>query len=325
MVKDSEVGKNNNIVTWLLVFGALSIWFGLGFLTWPSSKGSEPGQYHYIDIDKSEKNPAISSATTLDLCEEKSCESKAQEKNRNQFNREKRDINAQEGMWRAANAVVFLAAIQMLVVAATLWYIRETFKTQRGELSAANLSAESTRKAERPYVFIEPVGRILDRDKGQFRVDFFLRNQGRSPAMDVKYRTGVAIIFDTVGMATMISLHDGLGGYTPALAPSEKSKFHTEQRNFSELFWNGGGVLAIFYALRFYDPICGCDRNYRGLYEIGLDTSGNAPDLTGVKAGDETTGRNRSVNKLKLVHYDCARSPSDQEFLDDLEEMNNVG
>ena len=71
----------------------------------------------------------------------------------NEFNKEKRDINAQEGMWRAANALVFLTYIQVIVGGATVLLVIFTYKTQRRELHAANRAADVAELASKPYVY----------------------------------------------------------------------------------------------------------------------------------------------------------------------------
>lgn len=131
------------LVFFLLALFIVTTWFGFSFLSWPSGKGDEPGQYEYIEPDKVDYDSVVTSSSAESLCDENGCDSASRDRKRNEFNKDKRDLNAQEGMWRAANALVFLTLVQMCVVAATLWYLRETYRTQRSELDQARRAADA--------------------------------------------------------------------------------------------------------------------------------------------------------------------------------------
>ena len=60
----------------------------------------------------------------------------AQNKKSSKYIKEKRDLNAQEGMWRAANFLVVLTFFQLVIGGITIFLVWSTFRVQKRELNA---------------------------------------------------------------------------------------------------------------------------------------------------------------------------------------------
>ena len=113
---------------------------------------------------------------------------------RAEFVKDKRDLNAQEGMWRAAKALVFLTFLQIIVGAGTLYFLIKTFQTQRSELGAARRATEAAENAARAIVmldfqtrFVTQAGESSDH-KEFFKIQPVLKNIGKTPAKGVSFK-----------------------------------------------------------------------------------------------------------------------------------------
>lgn len=113
------------------------------------------------------------------------------------FINRKRDLNAQEGMWRAANYLAVLAFLQFLATILTILYIYRTFRVQKDEL-------DETKRANiamlKPYLAFKAIGetaRILTPNSNMayppnppeehcwFEISVAVRNNGATPANDM--------------------------------------------------------------------------------------------------------------------------------------------
>lgn len=93
------------------------------------------------------------------------------------FIKDKRDLIAQEGMWRAANYLVLLTLLQLIVGGFTALYLVLTFRTQRSELRAAVRTAKMAEESTRPMILVHLVGYDLMRDSThQLSID--IKNMG---------------------------------------------------------------------------------------------------------------------------------------------------
>lgn len=117
-----------------------------------------------------------------------------------EYIRSARDLNAQEGMWRAANFLSVLTAVQVIFGAFALLFIYDTLLATRRTLSeaqaataAAIRASEAAESAERAYVlahitFKECADPPLSRHSSP-RMDMALQltNIGRTPAINVEW------------------------------------------------------------------------------------------------------------------------------------------
>jgi len=94
--------------------------------------------------------------------------------------RQKRDVTAQEGMWRAANHLVVLTLFQILVGILTIGFLVWTLYLQRGELQ----EARKVTKSQRAYMsLIGAAINTLGADRVIISMSF--QNFGQTPATDV--------------------------------------------------------------------------------------------------------------------------------------------
>ncbi len=166
---------------------ALPVVLGMFFLSLPPEKGQEAGQYEYVEAHSKSDEVSCTKGSNDHCSSNQDAESSQEEQHAvNQFRKDKRDINAQEGMWRAANALVVLTIIQVLVGACTVYFLIVTFRTQRSELGQAKRSANAAEVASEPHVFIQLNAEILDSGEG-YRVVPRIVNYGQTPATEVHY------------------------------------------------------------------------------------------------------------------------------------------
>ncbi len=178
----------------------LLVWL---FLSWPPEKGRNAGQYEHIYTHQEIDNPGqwIGGKETANYTNtpDKTADKKpSRQESLNSYNKDKRDVNAQEGMWRAAIALVVLTVFQIFIGAATVIFVIFTFNTQRRELGAANRTAEAAENAERARIIADVVFDYVDGDgkslvvgdvieeHGFLRPNISFRNHGRTPAFDVE-------------------------------------------------------------------------------------------------------------------------------------------
>ena len=120
----------------------------------------------------------------------------------NKFIKDKRDLNAQEGMWRATNLLafytllqIFLGAIGLIVVALTLKQTGQVLVEARKATMHAARSTDAAFIANRAYVMVEKisVGNVeVDNSNLSFNsmsVTFEFKNFGNSPASNVEFNT----------------------------------------------------------------------------------------------------------------------------------------
>lgn len=111
--------------------------------------------------------------------------------------RERRDVTAQEGMWRAANHLVVLTFFQVILGTSTLVFLAWTLKTQRGELK----EARNVTKSQRAYLNFSSF-EVLQVANG-IVVRIAYTNYGQTPAKSCHVSLGHAVIKDTGEQTTI--------------------------------------------------------------------------------------------------------------------------
>lgn len=135
------------------------------------------------------------------------------EKDRSEFVKNKRDMNAQEGMWKAAVYLVGLTAFQSFFSLIGLIFLYRTLKATRE-------TAEIARYAERAYMFSNSL--VLKKEGEQIVWIIDWDNQGNTPAMKCSLKSGWLRIESLVDIprlkqiqkhnaAQSIGAHTGIG------------------------------------------------------------------------------------------------------------------
>lgn len=133
------------------------------------------------------------------------------------FIKDKRDLNAQEGMWRAANYLVVLTFCQMFIGAATLGFLGWTLITQRGELQEARNTVMSQRAFLLPeYKLFD----VMDPTKDRVILAVNICNYGSTPAIDVKVASGFSVSPKNSLPPTVLINRDMLSKVPMSVAPS---------------------------------------------------------------------------------------------------------
>ena len=114
--------------------------------------------------------------------------------NLNEFIKDKRDLNAQEGMWRAAFLVVVISVMQFIVGCCGLWVLLRNLKSTNKAITAADRTANTAELAERAWVYLVlsvehdkdyPVDNIYTQiNKSNFIIKSRVVNYGKTPATD---------------------------------------------------------------------------------------------------------------------------------------------
>lgn len=159
------------------------------YLASPPSEGEVSGHYQNIY-----NNEIIDSVLDLrendetDFKQDIFCCGESEQEKSNNFRKDKRDLNAQEGMWRSANALVVLTSFQLGVGIFTMWMLYLTFKTQRNELCQAKRAADAAVIAARANLLPE-ITASFDKssDKKYFLASICIVNLGNAPALQVDY------------------------------------------------------------------------------------------------------------------------------------------
>ena len=110
-------------------------------------QSQEHGEYteEYQAVEQPDPTSAIQPNTG------KKGDTKTQEKKEaleKSFINRKRDLNAQEGMWRAANYLAVLAFLQLFITCITAIYLYRTFRVQKDELDTTK---QASTLQLRPY------------------------------------------------------------------------------------------------------------------------------------------------------------------------------
>ena len=103
------------------------------------------------------------------------------------------DIYAQEGMWRAANFLLIVTLVTFVVSAFALLFLYKTFRAQSEDLSVARESLKAAKLSNilelRPYLSIKDVeveANGLDYHCAGFRVSFVISNDGETQARNFR-------------------------------------------------------------------------------------------------------------------------------------------
>ena len=265
--------------------GLLSILFIVlvSFLSWPPSKGDNAGHYEYIHPNSA--NQETSTRTIATEGENKANDENAVPSNQqqgkqslNQFNKDKRDVNAQEGMWRATNAVVILAYIQAIIGLGTMIFLVMTFRTQRSELGQAKRSADAAGDMlsaqitkDSPFIMFFCESKANLPNKGVNRVQCFAQNIGQSAALNVAY-SSISIWRDFNGFSVNGSTTHG-PSTSPELIPSEKDRhrsiapLYQKDRTLGELVESTEKRLYIILKFK-YETVFGKCIKKRAIYRL---------------------------------------------------------
>jgi len=162
------------------------------YIASPPEEGKTANEYVYIDTETKHGSVAICPEGSDDCSstQTSSDKNKTPEQNFNEYSKNKRDINAQEGMWRAANLLVVLTLVQVFVGAFTVYFLIKTFRTQKRELNAANRTAEAAESAERAQMLASFVTELNDQGNGhgELIIRFENRNAGNTFAIIKSFR-----------------------------------------------------------------------------------------------------------------------------------------
>lgn len=115
----------------------------------------------------------------------------------NNFYKDKRDLNAQEGVWRASNVMAFYSLVMAALTAfgiyllvltwqatqSTLRLASETLKQSNEATEATILATKYTRAQSEPYLGFSYEYPIPERDL--FECSMFIENFGKTPALDI--------------------------------------------------------------------------------------------------------------------------------------------
>lgn len=211
------------LLIWLVAFIATaSFQISQSYLSSPPSKGSEPRQY--TECRNINANDYLCSR--LGSQGEYQTDTEYKKSNSAQyipkeFIKDKRDLNAQEGMWRATNLLgyltvfqVFIGIITVGVVGYTLLQTREILTEAKETTRQAGLStkaairtAEAAENAELAHVFFTVKPKFLDpnnRTISKVSTELVLKNHGKSPATKVNYAIRLIAVdsdsYDTFAM-----------------------------------------------------------------------------------------------------------------------------
>jgi len=172
----------------------------------PSEHGGESRPYKDIYTSKSESNFKENGVAPNSQTKEPECDAECQSarsnfEKSNEFIKDGRDLYAQEGMWRAANALVVLAFFQLLATITTIIFIWRTLSATKDTADAAVRTAEAAESAEKAHVYaiaeVEfypmPYGPPTQsgiygiyQNKKQPSLVFSIKNYGKTPARNIK-------------------------------------------------------------------------------------------------------------------------------------------
>lgn len=115
-----------------------------------------------------------------------------------EFVSSKRELNAQEGVWRASNALAYFTAIATVIGVIGLFLLRETLLATRRTLeatvvgaNAANRTADAAQSAETAHLFAKLKINFIGSkgsEKTRAEANVYLFNAGKTPAKDVFLR-----------------------------------------------------------------------------------------------------------------------------------------
>ena len=192
-----------------IAIALLAVGVSLGYLSRPPERGIESRHYSECRDDKA----GVESCLTVkplkghkQIAKDGQASSSSTAYEPNEFIKDKRDINAQEGMWRATNLVAFYALFQtifggisLLLIFFTLRATRDALVHTRDTLNSTNKAlvqsrnaTEIARKESLPYVFVQIRTEFVD-EAGKFselptnfaNTKISVKNFGKSPATDV--------------------------------------------------------------------------------------------------------------------------------------------
>lgn len=200
-------GWRHHLYILLAAIIILLVIFMSEYLGVPPEQGHETRQYTDRYSQQSSKDAVINVALSESKADKEKGNTKCAEcedvqKSVNEFIKNKRDLTAQEGMWRAANFLVWLAAFQLavgtiglVIIHRTLSTTQEATKEAANAALATNRTAKAAENAERAYVFVDfKVGfgqfseideNLVTVSKNSFYAIPVIENHGRSPALEV--------------------------------------------------------------------------------------------------------------------------------------------
>lgn len=230
-----------------LIFSAslfFSFYLANEFLSIPPSEGSEGSDYSETR-DQAAKNDLFKklSGESEENTETDQAEPQPSNNVANKFIREKRDLNAQEGMWKATNLLGFLTVIQawigliaVAVVAYTLLQTGEILREARQATYQAGLATKAAKDTvaetriatftRGANVLLEAVEIGANPEKGtELNLVIKYCNFGETPAKNIMVNAGVRGCDGATGIETLpvsIDMTDGPTGIY--MGPSQASR-----------------------------------------------------------------------------------------------------
>lgn len=158
-------------------------------------------------------------------------------KNTNNFIKEKRNLNAQEGMWKVATELLILSAFQLYILAFStiisffgIYLLYKTLSATKDTLIAANSANEIARSTNRAWcdLFISDYALSFS-DKDYQKFGYRILNVGSIPAQDVEIKLALVWKDDEVVLNPFLLDKDVFH------TQSDGFVFHQPNANFNDV------------------------------------------------------------------------------------------
>lgn len=174
----------------------------------PPPTSIEESEYTQASAESNEKKTdfGVLASDSHDGCTACDANAKSAEQKRNEFVASKRDLNAQEGVWRASNAMAYLTALATIIGVVGLYLLNKTLAATQETLkathagsyaavrsaNAAHASLEITRDASRA-VLVAPRGQNLAQTEdtawpATYKAFISASNIGKTPAKQCRFQ-----------------------------------------------------------------------------------------------------------------------------------------
>lgn len=172
----------------ILIYSALSIWVSVELSQPPSSY-----KYQHQNSEKRNEFARYACRFVNLTCDYKTTEnnSKSSDPSNNKVDQRSADpldpdLFAQQGMWRAANTLVWLTLIQVLMGATTIYIVFRTFGVQSKELEATK---DANALQLKPYLEFESCkitgGGFIPEFTPSVQIHLIIKNIGNTIAIDI--------------------------------------------------------------------------------------------------------------------------------------------
>lgn len=166
----------------------------------PTSAENSDYTYTYGDTDKQDTIKDTSESCANEHCSACCTSAENEEESRNKFIASKRDLNAQEGVWRASNLMAILTGFATIIGVAGIYLLKATLDATNSTLKVAQESNDEIMRSNvlqlKPYISVTFVwaGRIQDWDKENltqsFEIYIDIENSGKTPASQIFVSVG---------------------------------------------------------------------------------------------------------------------------------------